>query len=85
LADLDPRILSPQQRRSLRLLAVGCNDKVIAERMRISERTVRFHVTAAVRKLGAESRAHAVVLAFDRREIGRPRINPLRKRITDDE
>ena len=65
-------VLTPQQRRVLRLVAVGCSDKVIAGRMGISERTVRFHVASAANRLNARTRAHMVGMAIQRGEIGRP-------------
>lgn len=47
----------------LRLLAEGLSNKTIAYRLEISEHTVKFHVNAILRKLGAQSRTEAVVRA----------------------
>lgn len=73
---VESRVLSRQQRRVLRLLALGCSYKVIAGRLQISERTVRLHVAAARQRLGATSRENAIALAVSRREITRPRTLP---------
>jgi DNA-binding NarL/FixJ family response regulator len=63
----DPRQqLTPREREVLKLIVAGRANKVIAESLGISERTVKFHVTAILGKLGAENRAHAVALATER-------------------
>ena len=79
LASVPKHALTVQQRRALHLVAIGCSDRAIAGRLGLSERTVRFHVTAAIERLGARSRAHAVALALRRREIGRPPAGRRRK------
>ena len=47
----------------LALLAQGLPNKQIAQRLVISEHTVKFHVGAILTKLGAGSRTEAVTLA----------------------
>ena len=47
----------------LQLLAEGLPNKSIAQRLGISEHTVKFHVNAILGKLGAQSRTEAVILA----------------------
>ena len=47
----------------LQILAEGLPNKTIADRLQISEHTVKFHVNAIMGKLGAESRTAAVVQA----------------------
>lgn len=47
----------------LQLLAEGLTNKEIAQRLAISEHTVKFHVNAILTKLGAETRTEAVVQA----------------------
>jgi DNA-binding CsgD family transcriptional regulator len=65
-------LLTRQQRRALHLVALGCTDDAIAQRLGLSPRTVRFHVAAAVKQLHALSRPHAVALAIYRGEIRAP-------------
>lgn len=50
----------------LRLVAEGLPNKTIATRLRISEHTVKFHITAILAKLGAASRTEAVRLGARR-------------------
>lgn len=47
----------------LRLVAEGLANKAIAARLSVSEHTVKFHLNAVLRKLGAQSRTDAVVRA----------------------
>lgn len=67
---LDPRkrasALSKREREVLRLVADGNSNKQIAQKLGITERTVKFHVTSIRSKLGAENRAQAVALAAQR-------------------
>lgn len=58
--------LSPREHEVLALLAEGLANKQIAPRLGISEHTVKAHVTAIFAKLGAGTRAEAVVLAARR-------------------
>ena len=51
----------------LRLIATGAPNKQIAFRLKISEKTVRNHVSNIFAKLGVSSRSHAVARA---RELG---------------
>ena len=59
-------LLSPRERGVLRLVAAGLSNRQIGETLSISERTVKFHVTAIFNKLGAENRAQAVAIAAER-------------------
>jgi DNA-binding NarL/FixJ family response regulator len=58
----------------LRLLAHGRLNKEIADELGISERTVKFHVSSILSKLGAGNRTEAVRIAVQRGlvEIGGP-------------
>jgi DNA-binding NarL/FixJ family response regulator len=61
--------LSDREREVLRLVARGQSNKQIATKLRISERTAKFHITAILNKLGAENRAQAVAIAAEKRLI----------------
>ena len=50
----------------LNLLALGLPNKTIADRLGISDQTVKFHVAAIIGKLGAANRTAAVRLAVRR-------------------
>jgi DNA-binding NarL/FixJ family response regulator len=56
--------LSRREREVLDELMLGLDNKAIATRLCISEDTVKSHVKAIFRKLGARDRAHAVALAL---------------------
>jgi DNA-binding CsgD family transcriptional regulator/tetratricopeptide (TPR) repeat protein len=55
--------LTPREREVLGLLARGDSNRVIAETLVISEKTVEVHVSNILGKLGATSRTHAAALA----------------------
>jgi len=55
--------LSPREVEVLSLMAEGFSNKAIAERLEISEHTVKFHVHTVLGKLGTQSRTEAVVRA----------------------
>ncbi len=59
-------LLTERERSVLRLVAAGQANKQIARSLAISERTVKFHVTAILRKLDADNRTHAVTIATQR-------------------
>jgi DNA-binding NarL/FixJ family response regulator len=65
-------LLSNRERGVLRLIAAGLSNRQIAKTLSISERTVKFHVTAVFNKLGAENRAQAVALAAERGLLSTP-------------
>lgn len=58
--------LTPRELEVLALLARGHKNAEIAGQLFISERTVKFHVSSLMRKLGAENRTEAVSLAAQR-------------------
>jgi pimeloyl-ACP methyl ester carboxylesterase/DNA-binding CsgD family transcriptional regulator len=58
--------LSVRERQILSLMAEGLSNIEIGERLVISEKTVRNHVTNVFDKLGVWSRAQAIVFARDR-------------------
>lgn len=57
------RELTPQQFRVLQMLGSGLLNKQIAFELGVSEATVKAHVTAVLRKLGANNRTQAVLIA----------------------
>ena len=55
--------LTPQQYRVLAMVCNGLLNKQIAWELEVSEATIKAHMTAILRKLGAHSRTQAVLLA----------------------
>jgi DNA-binding NarL/FixJ family response regulator len=55
--------LTPREKEVLAALASGLQNKEIAAQLVISERTVKFHVSAILGKLGAGNRTEAVTIA----------------------
>ncbi len=62
----DVASMTPREREVLALLARGLPNKAIAAELVISERKVKFHVSALLGKLGASNRTEAVRLAAQR-------------------
>jgi DNA-binding NarL/FixJ family response regulator len=50
----------------VRLIASGCSNKIVADRLFISEETVKGHVRNILTKLKANDRTHAVTIALKR-------------------
>ena len=64
--DVGGEELTGREREVLQLVAEGLANKTIAQRLAISEHTVKFHVAAILAKLGAGSRTEAVHLGARR-------------------
>jgi DNA-binding NarL/FixJ family response regulator len=61
-SDVEPLVepLTGREHEVLQLIGQGLANKMIADRLRISEHTVKFHVSAIYAKLGVASRTEAV-------------------------
>lgn len=69
----DPRstgALTAREQEVLSLLAIGCPNEEIAEKLVITEATVRSHVLKILRKLGVRNRTEAVFIAHQRGLFG---------------
>jgi DNA-binding NarL/FixJ family response regulator len=62
----EPDPLTPREEEVLQVLAQGLQNKEIAAQLYITERTVKFHVSAILAKLGAGNRTEAVAIAAQR-------------------
>lgn len=58
--------LSPREMEVLKLLSKGLKNSTLAQELFISERTVKFHVSAILSKLDVKNRTEAVQLAIKR-------------------
>lgn len=66
LKDPAPEPLTERESEVLVLVAQGLSNRAIAEELVVTERTVKFHVSSIMAKLGAANRTEAVALARDR-------------------
>jgi two-component system, NarL family, nitrate/nitrite response regulator NarL len=57
--------LTPREMDVLRLLAQGLSNRKIAAQLAVSERTVKYHVSAILAKLEAANRTEAVMRAIE--------------------
>jgi DNA-binding NarL/FixJ family response regulator len=71
----DSEGLSHRELEVLRLIAEGCSNREIGERLFISQHTAANHVRSILQKLGCGNRAEAAVYAVHRRLIGQPQTN----------
>ncbi len=56
--------LTPRELEVLRMLAEGVGNREMASRLRISDHTVKFHISSILDKLGASTRTEAVTLGI---------------------
>lgn len=66
LAFLARRKLTAREREVWTLMAAGCSDAEIAQRLAVNDLTVRFHVSNLFVKLGVSEHREAVMLATRR-------------------
>lgn len=59
--EISPSALTPQELECLRWCKDGKTNWEIGEILRISEKTVEFHLTNVMKKLGANNRISAVI------------------------
>ena len=64
--------LTPRELEVLVLISEGLHNSEIAERLFVTERTVKFHVSSILAKLGADNRTEAVAVAARRGLIRMP-------------
>ena len=67
--------LTPREIEILKLIARGQSNKLIADRLEVTESTIKHHVATILGKLGAEDRTHAVTLALERNIIDLEDVN----------
>ncbi|NYF79043.1 response regulator transcription factor [Granulicella arctica] len=58
--------LSPREIEVLQNAADGCSNKIIADRLGLTEQTVKGYMKSVFAKLGANDRTHAVMIAVKR-------------------
>jgi DNA-binding NarL/FixJ family response regulator len=58
-------LLTDRERRILSLMALGLSNREIAERVYLSEGTVKWHTNKIFKKLGVQSRTQAVMKALE--------------------
>ena len=61
-------MLTAREREILQLLADGMSNADVAQRLFISQETVKSHVRHILAKLEADTRTHAVAIALARRD-----------------
>lgn len=63
-AEEDMRLLTDREREVITLVALGLRNKQIAERLFISDITVRHHLTSVFNKLGVSDRFELMIYAY---------------------
>ncbi len=61
---LPNQVLTPREIEVLRMLGEGLGNKMVADRLGISEHTVKFHISSIFTKLDASTRTEAVTLGI---------------------
>lgn len=60
----EPHQLTEREKQVVGLICKGCKNKEVAERLAITETTVRHHLTSIFEKLGIKNRLELVIYAF---------------------
>jgi two-component system, NarL family, response regulator YdfI len=60
--DIQSTVLTPREIEVLEMLAEGLGNKAIAQRLHLSEHTIKFHISSILGKLNVSSRTEAVIL-----------------------
>jgi two-component system, NarL family, response regulator DegU len=60
---IEDRLISPREEEVLQLIAEGCSTPEVAERLYISQKTVKNHLASIYEKLNARDRTQAVLTA----------------------
>ena len=66
---MNKSILTKREKQVFEMLIINKTTKEIAEKLNISEKTVRNHISNAMQKLGVKGRASAVVELLRLKEI----------------
>ncbi len=66
---LKRKILTPREKEVFDLLVNAKTTKEIAKKLKISEKTVRNHISNVIQKLGVKGRSSAIVELLKSREI----------------
>lgn len=61
--------LTEREKAVMRLLVAGLNNREIAEKLIVSQATVKFHVSSILSKLGAATRTEAVAIAVQHKLV----------------
>jgi DNA-binding NarL/FixJ family response regulator len=71
-AGADPRLasLTEREREVLTAVAHGLTNTEIAEKLVLSESTIKTHVSKVLAKIGARDRVHAVIIAYETGIVG---------------
>jgi len=63
-APVEKEILTPREIELLNLVAVGQSNKAIAQKLSVSENTVKYHIRQILQKLAVQNRTEAVTSAI---------------------
>lgn len=66
---MNSKVLTKREKEVFELLVLNYTTKEIAEKLKISEKTIRNHISNAMQKLGVKGRAGAVVELIKLNEI----------------